>query len=192
MIARLEGNAIEGRRRAPPARAELHALGFRVVEVLVVEASDLVLFFYTQVQAGDPVDDEQQDTGDDEGPNGAGQSCGELQPHLLPVPVPPAPLVRVAADAVERRHPVGREDARQDVAHHAPHAVDREDVEPLVDRDQVLVVRCEVARRGGQEADQRRDVDGHVARGRRDADQPADDARAEAYDRELPAVHVFQ
>lgn len=179
------------RRGAKPTQHHHLAIGIRFMQILAIQSAELILLARPDMQARDLIDNKQQDDADDEAPQRARACRGELVAHLLPVVVPPAALVGVE-DAVEGGDEFCGEEARHDVADEAADAVDGEDVEPVVGADVVLVLDGEEGAHGGQGADEAGHVDGHEARRGRDADQPADDAGAEADDAELLAEEILE
>lgn len=106
------------------------------------------------MQAGDLVDDEQQDARDHEGPGGRSGRAGELKSKLAEVAVPPASSIRVAGHAIESGDEVVGKDARQEVADVTANAVEGKDVETIVNGENVLVLDGVVAACRGKEADE--------------------------------------
>ena len=96
-------------------------------------------------------------------------------------------LLRVALEqagvgALDRRR---GEDAGGDGAEHAADAVDREDVERVVDLGAGSQERGAEAQAAGHEADDERATDRHVARGRGDRDEAGDGAAGGSDDADL-------
>jgi hypothetical protein len=89
-----------------------------------------------------PVDDEEQNDGNDKRPCRACSRSSQLIAHLYPVSGPPATLVEVAY-TVHGGHVGCSEEPGHDVTDEAADAVDGEDVEALVDAEEVFVADCE-------------------------------------------------
>ena len=104
-----------------------------------------------------------------------------------------ADLAAVAVDERRCRPPGsrrGREDAGGDRAEHAADAVDREDVERVVDLAPRPQQRGAVAQPAGDEADDQCATGGHEPGRRGDRDEPGDGAARCADDADLAAVEV--
>ena len=127
------------RRTHPHPKQPAFHLLIDIVQILEVQPADFILLGLADVTPRNPVDDKQQDTRDNERPGRAGDRRRELVAELDPVVVPPAAGVGVAADAVEGGDEFGGEEAGEDVADEAAHAVDREDVQAFVDGEEVFV-----------------------------------------------------
>ena len=84
----------------------------------------------------------------------------------------------------------GGEDAGGDGAEHPADAVDREDVERVVDLDARTQEGGAVAEAAGDEADDQRAAGGHEARRRGDGDEAGDGAAGGADDADLALVEV--
>lgn len=132
MHTTVAGYDVAGRRHAHLGH---HVIPMHVVEVLVIQTPDLVLLLGAQVAPGDPVDDEQQDTTDDETPRGAGRRRSELVAHLDPVVFPPSAGVGGAGHPIQGWNPRCREEAGQDVPDKTTYSVNREDIQSLVNAD---------------------------------------------------------
>ena len=70
--------------------AHLDIVVGKLTDLGVVDAHDLVLLAAAEVQAGDQINEEEDDAGADEGVGEAAYGVGELVRELDPVPVQPA------------------------------------------------------------------------------------------------------
>ena len=102
------------------------------MEVLVIQTPQLIVLSGSYMAAGNLIDDKEQDDGDNERPSCTCACRCKLVAHLLPVPIPPAPFIRVV-DSVHSWYVVGSEESSQDVTNEAADAVDGEDVKTLID-----------------------------------------------------------
>ena len=89
-----------GMRRVRHVARQLDVVVRKLAELAVVQTELLLLGCHAQGQAGDEVHEEEQEAGEDEGPEEDGAGAGELVAELDPVVLDPADLVVRAA--VER------------------------------------------------------------------------------------------
>lgn len=124
-----------------------------VVNVLIIKASQLLFLSSTQMHARNLVDEKQQDTRDEKRPGGTSRCACQLQTKLPEVAIPPAALIRVAADSIESwYHFVGKETG-QNVANISTDTVDCKDIEAVVDAEDVLVSNGVETAGGGDDPD---------------------------------------
>jgi len=168
-----------------------HHIAIRITKVLVIQTLEFIILGSSDVASRDPVDDEEQDDGDDKRPCSTECCSSKLISHLLPVPGPPSAFVRVA-HAVHGGDVGCREEAGEDVADVATDAVDGEDIKTLVDMEEVFVFDSEEGSTRGKGSDECRGLNGHISARRRDTNEASNDTGAKSNNREFPRKDIFQ
>lgn len=152
----------------------------------LMQIQSLLLFILTnpKFQPRNKINRIQQNTRNDEGIRRNRANLRELAAHLDADAIERAFVLR---GAIERGHPLLREDAGEEGPGHAADAVELEHVHALVDADPLVDVLDGGADGAGQEADEAGEPDGDETRGGRDADEAGDGAGAGADQAEAAA-----
>lgn len=143
----------------------------------VVSSQLLLLHVKTQGNKGNLVHDKQNDARDAKAVHNGGRAAGKLVAQLLPVVVEPAAL---DGRTVKESNVVGGKKTSEDGAHVAADAVERKDVETVVDAQKVLERGRVVAGNRRNDANGHCKVDGHETSSRRDAHKTSNGAGAHA------------
>lgn len=117
--------------------ADLDVIVCELAELVVVHTQELSLLGGAQVQAGDLVDDEGEDGGDDEGVHGAGDDVGDLLVDGFGGAGDGA-SGQAIVDTVEADNIVCAQDTVKEKSPHSSDAVLSEDIEGIVNADPEL------------------------------------------------------
>lgn len=122
----------------------------KFADLCIVDAQNFGFFTRTQVETGDQIHDEQDETRPDERVRPSGKRIRKLVSDLDPVLVEPSSVN--LGDPVQTRNVVRSEEGRADVSNKTTHAVDRENVEGVVDTEDKFQFRGIVGEAGTQRA----------------------------------------
>lgn len=153
-----------------------------VEELVQIQSSHLCFFTDAQSQAGNVLEDEQQDARHHEAVGGDGTNLCQLLAYLDAVAIDSA---RVQRRAIEGRDGLVGEDARHEGSHHAAHRVQLEHFQPFVNVQPVVEVLQTGTHDRSQEANHCCEPDAHITCCRRDADQSRNGTFAGTDDTEL-------
>lgn len=129
------------------------------------------------------LEDKEEDAGDDERVRRDGSYLSELAADLDTDTIQGTRVL--GAEAVQGGHPLLRKDTCEEGAHHAPNAVELEDIQTLIDTEELVETLDRRADDTSEEANQGSDPNRDETCGRSDADKTSDGTRASTHDAEF-------